>query len=232
MASLFFIHEPDRAVELRENSSPVDVSREDHRRVNKLCEPHVHDVHILKIDLRRATRALDHHDVSILRETVIRIEDLRDELIFMPVILLSIHLAADFADYDQLAPVVTRRLEQYRVHPRVRLLPCGLRLRDLRPSHLKAVTRDIAVKRHILALKRHYPVAVLPEYPAERRNQDALPRIRHRALHHYAPDMLTLFHKHLLTAFNPPSYCFGESCQWGRFFLTTFLKVVRKNRPH
>mgnify|MGYP007008372255 CR=1 FL=1 len=44
-----------------------------HRRVHHLGEAHVHDVLALEVDLRRAARALDDDDVSLLGEAVIRL---------------------------------------------------------------------------------------------------------------------------------------------------------------
>ncbi len=55
-----------RAVQLREYAAPVDIARQQHRRIHQLCKAHVHDVVGFQVDLCRAARALDDDDVHVL----------------------------------------------------------------------------------------------------------------------------------------------------------------------
>ena len=178
--------EHHRPVELGKHPAPVNVAREQHRRVHKLRKAHVHNVVFPEVDLRRAARALDHDHVVLRRETFIGRQDLGDELLFVREIFRRRHLPAHPAVYDDLASRVARGLEQDGVHARVRLQPRALRLHGLRPPDLKPLRCHRAVERHVLALERRCAQPVLPEDAAEGGAQKALARAGHGALDHDA----------------------------------------------
>ena len=182
--TLVRLQQRDRPVELREHAAPVDVPDQQHRRVHQLCQPHVHKIVLLQVDLRRAARALNDDHVILRREALIRRRHRGQKLPFPPVIFRRPHVAHDLSVHDHLTAGVCRRLQQDRVHPHIRRDARRLRLHHLRPPHLAALGGDEGVQRHILALERGHAIAVLPENAAERRGEQALPRVRHRPLQH------------------------------------------------
>ena len=182
--SLVRLEQGHGAVELCEHAAAVNVADEEHRRVHELRKAHVHDVLLLEIDLRRASRALDDEDIVLRGERVIRFHHRGDILALAAVILHRVHVALHDAVDDHLAANVGRRLEKNGVHAHVRRDARGLRLHDLRAPHLAARGGDEGVERHVLAFERRDSVAVLPENAAQSGAEDALARVGHRALDH------------------------------------------------
>ena len=94
--------EHQRPQKLGEHSAPVDISRQEHRRVHQLCQSHVHNVVFLQVDLRRAASPLDHDDVRQLLQLPERLLDLRDQAFFVGKILPGRHIAYHFPVDDHL----------------------------------------------------------------------------------------------------------------------------------
>ena len=67
------------AEKLREHAAAVDVADEQNGRIDKLCEPHVHDVIRFQVDLRRAARALDDDNVKIFCKAVVGAQNIGNE---------------------------------------------------------------------------------------------------------------------------------------------------------
>ena len=67
------------AEKLREYTAAVDVADEQNGRIDKLCEPHVHDVIRFQVDLRRAARALDDDNVKIFCKAVVGAQNIGNE---------------------------------------------------------------------------------------------------------------------------------------------------------
>ena len=92
------------------DAASVDVSHQQHRRFGQLCHPHVDDVVLLEVDLRRAARSLQHDDVVLLIQLAVSLHDVGDHLPFAPVVFfggqISQHLAVD----DDLGSGVVGRL--------------------------------------------------------------------------------------------------------------------------
>ena len=183
---LFFVRfeEGHRAVELREHAAPVDVARQQDRRVHEFREAHVDEVVLFEVDLRGAPCPFDDDDVVLFRQRLIRLEDGRDEFRFERIVFRRRHVLQHFSVHDDLAPGVRAGLQEDRVHADVRLFPAGGRLDHLGPAHLEAVVRHVAVEGHVLALERSDPVAVFRKDAAEGRHQKALSGTGHGALYH------------------------------------------------
>ena len=182
--ALLLFKQRHRAVKLGEHATPVDVARQQHRRIHQLCQPHVDDVVRLEVDFRRAARALDDDDVHILAQAVERGENIGNELPLHLEIVCRAHLPAHLAAHDHLTARVAARLEQNRVHAHVRLDARRLSLHDLCAPHFQPVAGDKTVERHVLALERRDTVSVLRKNAAQRRTEQALARAAHRPLHH------------------------------------------------
>jgi hypothetical protein len=93
------------------------------------------------------------------------------------------------AEQHDLGPPVTARLEQHRVHPRVRLDARRRCLHGLGPADLRTAGGDKGVQGHVLGLERG-DTDTLPSQPAAQPGHDhALPRVgtgpgdQKRALH-------------------------------------------------
>ena len=76
---LLLLQQLHRAVQLGEHAAPVDVARQQHRRVHQLGQAHVDDVIRFQVDLRRAARALDDDDVKLLDQAVVGLQNVGDQ---------------------------------------------------------------------------------------------------------------------------------------------------------
>ena len=178
------LQQRNRAVQRGEHAAAVDVSDEQHRRVHHFRHAHIHDVIFAQIDFRRRACALNDNDIIFLRQTVICLQNIRNQLFFVRIIVLCRHRAARHAVDDNLGAAIAGRLEQNRIHAHIRCNARRLCLHDLRASHLGAVRRDKRIERHVLRLKRRRLEPVLSENAAQCRNRQALARIGCRALYH------------------------------------------------
>ena len=174
------------AVQLGEYAAPVDIARQQHRRIHQLCKAHVDDIIRLQVDLCRAARAFDHDDVVLGGKAVVGFQNVRDKAALHPEIIGGGHLAPGSAIYDDLTAHIAAGLEQDGIHPHIRFCARSLRLHHLRTAHLRAVAGDEAVQGHVLAFKGCHTVAVLRKNAAQRRAQQAFARTAHGALHHNA----------------------------------------------
>ena len=174
----------DRPEQLRKHTSPVDVPDQQHRRIRDRRHAHIDEVVLPEIHLRWTARALDHDDVVLRRKRFVGLTHDRQQRPLVAVVLPRRHIALRHPAHDQLRADIRGRLQQNRIHPRIRANAGGLCLDDLRATHLEPLICDEAVERHVLCLKRGDPVAVLMEDAAEPRHQQTLPRVRHRTLHH------------------------------------------------
>ena len=101
--ALFGLKQSYRSVELRKDAAPVDIAREQDRRVHKLGKTHVDNIVLPQVDLRRGTRPLDDEDVVLRRETLKRREDLRDETALHAEIFPRVIVSAHHAVHNKLA---------------------------------------------------------------------------------------------------------------------------------
>ena len=171
---------------MSEDPAPVDIADEYHGGVGQLREAHVDDIVFPQVDFRRTARAFYNNYVVLRRETVEGREDFGNQRFPVAEVVDRAHMPARGAVDNDLAARVARRFEQYGVHTGVGRDSGGLCLYGLRAAYFQPVRRDVAVERHILTFERRDAQAVLFEYPAERRTQQALARARHRTLYHQA----------------------------------------------
>ena len=101
--ALLLLQQGDGAIELGEHAPPVDIAYQQHRGIHQLGHAHIHNVLLLQIDFRRASRALDDDDVVFRRQAVVGLQNLGDELPLPAVILHGPHIAHGHAVHDHLA---------------------------------------------------------------------------------------------------------------------------------
>ena len=181
---VLFALQRHRTVELGEHAAAVDVSHQQHRRVHHAGKPHVDNVIFLQIDLCGATRPLDHNNIVLPAEALVCLHHRRDKITFSAIVFHRWHIALHAPVDDDLTADVRRRLEQDRVHARVRLDARSLGLHHLCAPHLSAIFRDEGVERHVLALEGRNTITVLLQNTAKPRGKQALARVGHRALDH------------------------------------------------
>ena len=194
---LLLFQQSNRAVQLGKYAAPVNISRQQHRRVHQLRHAHVDNIVGTQVDFGRTARPFNDDDIVFCGKAVIGFQNIRDQLPLHAEILGGAHLTANFAIDNNLTANVAGRLEQNGIHSHIRFLPSCLGLHHLRPAHFQAVPGDIAVQRHILAFKGGYFQPVLCKNPAQTSAQKAFSRAGHGALYHNTPG---LFHR--TTSFN------------------------------
>ena len=172
------------ADKLCKDAARIDVPHQQHGGIRHFREPHIHDILLLQVDLRRAPCALDDDNVIFRRKLLIGRHDLRHQALFEAEVLPGPHVAAHPAVHDNLRAHIRGGLQQNGIHQHRGFNAGGLRLYDLRPAHFQPLLRDEGVERHILGFKGCHPVAVLMQDPAQPRRNEALPRIAHGALNH------------------------------------------------
>ena len=145
-----------RPVEVREHAAAVDVPDEDDRRVGDPRRAHVGEVGLEEVDLRRAARPLEQHEVVLGQKLAQRALDRRPE----PGAALA---PGQCAEREVARPSTTTwlrvsafGLDEHRVHAHVGRDPRGERLEVLRDADLAAVD-DPRVVRHVLGLERRDP---------------------------------------------------------------------------
>ena len=168
-----------------QRTAAIDIRNEEHRRLQILCHPHIHDIICLEIDLGRAPRPLDHNRVVCLVQTpkgfLHRVKGFQGiALMVFP----CAHVADGLSHEHHLRAGISRGLQEHGIHIHHRLQPRGLRLRHLRASHFQAVLRDIGIERHVLRLEGNDLPPLLMENAAERRRQYAFPYMGASALQH------------------------------------------------
>ena len=107
--ALLLLQQSHRPIELREHTSPVYISDQQHGGIHQLCKPHIHDVIFPEIDLRRASGPLDHDDVRARLKAVISRKDLGNQLPLIPKILPRGHISAYLALHNELRAGVPGR---------------------------------------------------------------------------------------------------------------------------
>ena len=176
----------DGTVQLGEDAAAVDVADQQHRRVDKLRKPHVHNVILAQVDLGGGARALNHENIVFGGETVIGAQNIGDQAALHFEVFLRVVMPAHLAVHNELASRVAGGFQQNGIHAHVALDPGGLGLHRLGASEFQSVWRDIAVEGHVLALEGRGAVSVLREDPAQGGDQQAFARAGHGALNHDA----------------------------------------------
>ena len=182
--AFFRVEEHDRAVHGREDAAAVNIGHEQDGRLGHAGHAHVDDILVLQVDFRRAAGAFNDNDVVLGAQGVKGFLDIRDEILFIPVIFHGGHRADGFSVDDDLGPTVAGRLQQDRIHAYVRLDAGRFGLHDLGPPHLRPLDGNEGIQRHILRFKGCHLISRLMQDTAQPRRDEALARIGHRSLHH------------------------------------------------
>ena len=101
-SSLVLVQERHGAVEACKDAAPVDVGAQKHRRLGQLRHAHVHNVVGFEIDLRRAARALQDHDLVVGRQALKGGHEIGNEGLFHGKIVPGGHGAPHLAVYNHL----------------------------------------------------------------------------------------------------------------------------------
>ena len=90
---LLFFQKLYRSVQLGKHSSPVNVPHQEDLRIRQLRHSHIHDIVLLQIDLRRASRSFDHDDVVFRSERLIGLPDQGEVFSFLAEIVHGMHIS-------------------------------------------------------------------------------------------------------------------------------------------
>ena len=182
--TLVFLQQGHSSIELGKDPAPVNIAHQQHRGIHQLGKPHVHNVVLLQIDLRRASGPFDDDNVIFRSQAVVGLQNGGDVFPFSAVVLHSTHISLNLTGDDDLASHIGGWLEQNGVHPHIRGDPGCLRLNHLGPAHLPPILGNEGVQRHVLTLEGGNPIAILFENTAKGSRQQAFARIGHGALNH------------------------------------------------
>ena len=180
----------------REHAAPVDVADHDDRQPGRPGQPHVGDVGVPQVDLRRAARALADDHVVVAPQVFQAVQGDLEQVLGVRAVLRGADLVPGLAEHDDVGAGVAARLEQHRVHPRVRLDTRRRGLHGLGPPDLRAVRGDEGVQRHVLGLERRDPDSLPGQPAAQPGGEHALPGVRggpgdeQPAPHRRAPSLL------------------------------------------
>src|SRR5579885_1077777 len=100
------------------------------------------------------------------------------------------HVRIELAVQENATPVISKRLEQDWIHPRIRLAPCSNSLDCLCHGNDSGIIRlyvlvyRIKVGGHVLCLEQDDQIAIIRKYPAETSHQSALACPWRCTLHH------------------------------------------------
>ena len=180
------VEQRKRSQERGEHAAAIDVAHEQHRRLGHAGHAHVDNVAVAQVDLGRAPRALDDHEVPGASKTRETLGHDREKLRLHPLILVPGDARDRPSAYHHLRPVPGLGLQEDRVHVHGRLDARGVGLRGLRPTDLAAPERDRRVEGHVLGLERRDSIAGPREDATEGRGEQALADTRCGALHHEA----------------------------------------------
>ena len=179
-----FLQKLHRADELCENAAPVNIAHQEHRRICHFCHAHIYNVFFLQIDLRRASRTLDHNDIVFRCERVVSLHNIRHQLFLIFEIISGAHGSQNLTVYDHLGANVVGRLQKNGIHKNGGLDSRRFRLHHLGSSHLQSLFCDKRIQRHILRFKGSHLIAILFKNAAQSRCKKAFARIGHSSLYH------------------------------------------------
>ncbi len=169
-----------------DDAAAVDVAGDHNRNVNGSGESHIGDVAGAKIDLGRASRPLDNHQIGITPDHLETIEDSRQQFGLVSAIFTGTHAAETLSLDNDLRAGLAFRLQQHRVHVDACRGAAGQRLHGLGPADLAAIQRHGGVVRHILRLERAYRQTGIGEMTAQAGDKHRFADIRAGPLDHDA----------------------------------------------
>ena len=169
-----------RAGHRRDHPAALDVRDQHPRRAEAGDEPEVHQIVRAQVQLADAAGAFDHDHVEAARQIGVGGEDLADQHVEGGVVVARRQRLPHPPVQHDLAGAVAIRLQQDRVHRRLRLQPARLGLRHLRPPDLAAAATRVGMVRHRLRLERRDADAAAVQPCADRGSHPALARVRRR----------------------------------------------------
>ena len=161
-----------------DHAAAVDVADQHHRHVGGAGEAHIGDVVGAQIDLGRAARAFDQHDVGFALQPREAVQHERHQLRLDRLIIGCARASIDFALHHELRADLALRLEQHRVHMHGGRDARGARLQRLGAADLAAVLRHRCVVRHVLRLERQHLQPARDERRGRARRRSATCRRR------------------------------------------------------
>ena len=176
--ALFRRQQMCRADHRREHAAALDIGHEDPGRLNARHQAEVDQVVLAQIQLGDAARPFDDDRVEAAGQIVIGREHDRSQLVGVRVVLASGERLPQTAVHDHLAAPVSTRLEQNRIHRRLRLEPARFGLRDLRAPNLSSRAAWVGVVGHVLRLEGRDRQPAVPEPRADGGGHPALAGIR------------------------------------------------------
>ncbi len=182
--SLRRLQQPKGAEQLGEDAALVNVANEQYGRLDVPGHGHVDDVASFEIELGRAARALDDHQIGARPQPCQRRGDHLPQLGFAAIIFAGGQGVPLFAQHHDLGPAVGLRFEQHRVHVHVGRDATRLGLCHLGAADLAAFGRDAGVVAHVLRLERRNSQPTTGVEPAQAGYQQAFAHGGGRALDH------------------------------------------------
>ena len=173
-----------RSENLGENPAPVDVADKRDRTIRGAGKAHVGNVALAQVDLGRAARAFDEHNLGGLFHPAITLEHRAHQFRFQRLIFARPRIADRLALDDDLRADFALGLEQHRVHVHAWARAAGARLKRLGAADLAAVIRHGGVVRHVLRLEWTDAEPASCEGAAESGDNERLADVRTRALKH------------------------------------------------
>ena len=177
---------------MRKDPALVDIGDQNHRAIHCLGKAHIGNISGAQIDFCRGAGTFNQYDVVLMHQTLMRVQHCLERCGFVGVVGHCVHATDRMAVDDHLRAHIAIRLEQYRIHIRVRLQMGGLSLHCLGAANFTTIYRHRRVKRHILRLERGHLYSAMPQPAAKRSDQSAFARIRSGALDHQGAHVFAL----------------------------------------
>ena len=170
-----------------DHAPAVDVGEQADRNLRAAGEPHVRDVALAQVRLRRASRALDDHQVEGVGEPLEAFHHRRDQPGAACEEIPRLQGRGRASVHHHLRSAVGLGFEQHRVHVHRRRKPGGAGLERLRTADLAAAGTRRSVVRHVLGLERRHPESTPPRQPAQPGHDHGLADVRAGTLDHQRP---------------------------------------------
>ena len=107
--SLIFFQKFHCTIKLCKNSASVNISGQKHRGFCHFCHSHIDDIFIFQINLRRGASSLQHNDICLFFQGMIRLHNIRHQLFFIFEIAPCTHGREYLSIDDHLGTSIIRR---------------------------------------------------------------------------------------------------------------------------
>lgn len=104
-----FLQQHHRARQLCKHTTTVDISYQKYRCIRHLCHSHIDDIIIFLINLRRVASSLQHNDICLFFQGMIRLHNIRHQLFFIFEIVPCTHGREYLSIDDHLGTSIIRR---------------------------------------------------------------------------------------------------------------------------